>query len=576
MNENLTGPIAAALRLCRRHLVGAALFSALMNLLYIAPTLYMLQVYDRVVPTQGLQTLFFLTLVLLFALGTLALLDRLRTRLLVRGGLHLNMVLSPQLLDATLGRPDMTAARQALREFDLLRGAVSGPAALALFDAPWVPFYLIVCFLVHPGIGALALIGSALLPLLAYVTERNTRRKLDGAQVVANHSYASQEMFLAGAEVIRALGMRRALVALQLRQREAMLTAQTGASFDAGTYLAIGKFVRLAMQSLALGLGALLAIDGQISAGAIFASAFLIARALQPTEQLIASWKTIAQARQSYANIETLLAAMPVEATRTLLPPPTGRIEVEGLTVLGPNRDRPILQNVSFLAEKGEAIAIVGPSGAGKSTLVRALAGAILPDRGVVRFDGSDRNDWDPERLARSIGYLPQAPTLLVGTVSDNIARFSADNGDREQIDNGVVKAAERVMADGLIRNLPNGFDYRLGLGGDGLSAGQAQRIALARALFGDPALLILDEPNAHLDAEGDAALISALAAFKAEGKTILIVSHKLSILPIVDRLMVLRDGRVDMYGPRDDILPKIAPPAIRQRPSATPAGGAA
>jgi ATP-binding cassette subfamily C protein len=576
MNENLTGPIAAALRLCRRHLVAAALFSALMNLLYIAPTLYMLQVYDRVVPTQGLQTLVFLTLVLLFALGTLALLDRLRTRLLVRGGLHLNMALSPLLLDATLGRPDMAVARQALREFDLLRGAVSGPAALALFDAPWVPFYLIVCFLVHPGIGVLALIGSALLPLLAYATERNTRRKLDGAQVVANNSYASQEMFLAGAEVIRALGMRRALVALQLRQREAMLTAQTDASFDAGTYLAIGKFVRLAMQSLALGLGAMLAIDGQISAGAIFASAFLIARALQPTEQLIASWKAIVQARQSYANIETLLAAIPVEATRTLLPPPTGRIAVEGLTILGPGRDRPILQNLTFSVEKGEAIAIVGPSGAGKSTLVRALAGAILPDRGVIRFDGSDRNDWDPERLARSIGYLPQVPTLLAGTVSDNIARFSADEGDREQIDTGVVKAAERVMADGLIRNLPNGFDYRLGLGGNGLSAGQAQRIALARALFGDPALLILDEPNAHLDAEGDAALINALAAFKAEDKTILIVSHKLSILPIVDRLMVLRDGRVDMYGPRDEILPKIAPPAIRQRPSATHAGGTA
>lgn len=558
--------LRAALAQCRPHFIAAAAFSALVNLLYIAPTLYMLQVYDRVVPTRGMQTLLFLTMVLLFALATLALLDRVRARLLVRAGIRLDTILAPRILDATLGQPDLPTARQALRDFDTMRAGLTGPAVLALFDAPWMPIYILVCFLVHPAIGGVAILGCAILPLLAWANERHTRARLDRAQAIATGSYASQDALLSAADSVRALGMRRALVARQLRQREAMLTAQTEASFAGGSFLTATKFTRMALQSLALGLGALLAVNNQISGGAIFASSFLIARALAPIEQLIGTWRTIVQARQSQANLAELLAGPAQTAIPTQLPAPRGALTLEGLTVLNDARDGAILGGISIAIQPGELIAIVGPSGAGKSTLARAIAGALTPDRGVVRIDGADTRDWDPERLARHIGYLPQDSALFAGTVSENIARFSGEiGGDRATIDTAVVAAAEKVGADPLIRQLSQGYDHRLGLGGRGISAGQAQRIALARAVFGDPALLVLDEPNAHLDAEGDAALVAALGALKADGKTILIVSHKLGILPVVDRILVLRDGRVALFGPRDEVLPKIAPPPTRR-----------
>ena len=563
----------AAMATVRRHLIAAAGFSALVNLLYIAPTLYMLQVYDRAVPTQGRQTLLFLTLVLLFALATLSLLDRVRARLLTRAGVQLDAALSPRILDATLGRPDLPVARQALREFDTMRATLTGPGMLALFDAPWMPIYILVCFLVHPLIGLVALIGCTILPLIAWANERSTRARLDAAQQVASLSYAAQDMALGAADSVRALGMRRAMVARQLRQREAMLSAQTEASFATGGYLTLTKFVRLSLQSLALGLGAWLAIDNRISGGAIFASSFLIARALAPIEQLIGTWRGVWQAQASYRSLDTLLAGSTVVSHATQLPPPQGRIALEAVTVLNATRDGALLNAVSLTIEAGEVVAIVGPSGAGKSTLVRAIAGALLPDRGAVRFDGAEARDWDAERLARHIGYLPQDSVLFGGTVADNIARFARDLGeDRGAVDSGVVAAATLVGADALIRRLPNGYDHRLGLDGRGLSAGQMQRVALARAVYGDPAILILDEPNAHLDAEGDAALIAALSQLKAAGKTILIVSHKLGILPVVDKLLVLRDGRSELYGPRDEVLPRIMPQQQRRMPAATDA----
>ena len=560
------GPMRAALERCRQHLIGAAGFSALVNLLYIVPTLYMLQVYDRVVPTQGVQTLGFLTLVLLFALACLAQIDRVRSRLLVRAGIRLDADLAPLLLDATMARPEAPAARAAMRDFDAMRGVLTGPGMLALFDAPWTPLYVLVCFLVHPWIGLVALVGGAILPGIAWRNEVATRGAMARAQEVATRTYAAQDAMLAAAESVRALGMRRALVARQIRQREAMLVAQTEAGFRAGGYFTATKFVRLALQSLALGLGALLAVDNKISGGAIFASSFLIARALAPIELLIGSWKGIAQAHASYRGLDALLAAAPVAADVTRLPPPRGSLQLEGVTLLNAARDATLLNAVSFAVAPGEVVAIVGPSGAGKSTLVRAIAGALPIDRGHVRIDSADLNDWEPERLARHIGYLPQDSVLFEGTVKENIARFDTEAAaDRATIDAQVVAAAEMVGAQGLILRLPGGFDHRLGLSGRGVSAGQAQRIALARAVYGDPALYILDEPNAHLDAEGDAALNAAIGRLKAAGKTILIVSHKLGVLPVVDKILVLRDGRAELFGPRDEILAKIAPPGVRR-----------
>lgn len=560
------GGMRDALRQCRRHLIGAAAFSALVNLLYIAPTLYMLQVYDRVVPTKGLQTLLFLTAVLLLALACLALLDRIRSRLLVRAGVLLDAVVAPVVLDATLGRPGSPAARHALRDLDVVRGALTGPGILALFDAPWTPIYIFVCFLVHPWIGAVALVGGLVLPFIAWRNEVATRDGMARAQDVAARTYAAQDEALNGADGIKALGMRRAFVVRRLRQRLAMLAYQTEAGFQAGGYLTTTKFVRLALQSLALGLGAMLAVDNLISGGAIFASSFLIARALAPIEQLIGSWKPLMQAYQGYKRIDGVLAAQPMKTMATQLPTPTGALRLEGVTVLTATRDAAVLNNISFALEPGEVLAIVGPSGSGKSSLARAIVGALPLDRGAVRFGEASREDWDPERLARHIGYLPQDAILFEGTIKENISRFDGEpDSDQATIDAAAVAAAERVGAAPLIQRLAGGFDYRLQPGGRGLSAGQAQRVAFARAVYGNPALYVLDEPNAHLDSEGDAALNTTIARLKAEGRTIIVVSHKLGVLPVVDKILVIRDGRAELFGPRDEVLAKIAPNNVRR-----------
>ena len=525
----------------------------------------MLQVYDRVVPTHGLQTLLFLTLIIIFALSTLAVLDRARMRLLVRAGVKLETLFTRRLLDAVLGRPEFPSARQALRDLDALRGTLAGPAVLAVFDIPWVPIYLIVCFLVHPWIGALAIGGSIILPLIAWAQERATHEKLNEGQRTANASYAFQETLVNSAEAVRSLGMRRSMVARQLRLREAMVETHAETGLASSTFLAFGKFLRLALQSLALGLGALLAVDNLISPGAIFAASFLIARALQPIEQLIASWKVLIRAHQQYLDIQTLLGSAPSERDRTALPAPTGHIKAEGITILNRARDGAILQNVSLAIEAGEVIALVGPSGAGKSTLLRVLAGALLPDRGCVRFDGADSRDWDPEFLASHIGYLPQDPQLMQGSVTENISRFTGELGeDKLDTDARVVQAAQQVGADALIRSLPQGYDHPLGLGGEGMSAGQAQRVALARAVYGDPSILLLDEPNAHLDSEGDSALVTAVGELKSKGKTVLIASHKTGILPVVDKILVLSRGQIDLFGPRDEVMAKMSRSNVR------------
>ncbi|MDQ1158542.1 ATP-binding cassette subfamily C exporter for protease/lipase [Sphingomonas sp. SORGH_AS 950] len=560
----------SAMATCWRHFFAAAIFSALVNVLYVVPTIYMLQVYDRVVPTRGHQTLFFLTLFLLFSLATLALLDRVRTRLLVRAGVQMDAVLAPALLDATLGRPDKPVARQALREFDNLRQTLSGPGVLALFDAPWMPIYVLICFLVHPALGIVALAGGGVLALIAWRSERRNKPMLEHAQSAAANSYAGQGALLNGAEPVRALGMRRAMVLRQLASRNKMLSLQTEAGLAAGNYMTMTKFVRLALQSLALGLGALLAIDNLISGGAIFAASFLIARALAPIEQIIGNWKGLLQARNSYKQLGELLAETDTGPVKTQLPAPRGTILLDSVTVLNDTREIAIVADVSIALESGEVVAIIGPSGAGKSTLARVIAGAIRPNRGCLRVDGTDTADWDPERLALHIGYLPQDPTLFAGTIKENVARFATElpGADLEAIDEAVIRAADRAQARPLIQQLTGGFDYELKPGGRGLSAGQSQRIALARAMYGDPAILILDEPNAHLDSEGDAALVQSIDHYKRAGHTVIIVSHKLGILPVVDKLLVIRAGRVELFGPRDEVLQKIAP--SRPRPVTT------
>jgi ATP-binding cassette subfamily C protein len=558
------GPMEAALRACRRHFRAAAVFSALLNLLFIAPMLYMLQVYDRVVPTQSGLTLTFLTVVLLFALATLSLLDFIRSRLLIRASVRLDRLLSRAIIDASLARSadgGHKGSKQAVREFDKLRQALSGPGVIAAFDAPWTPIYVLVSFVIHPYLGVLALVGALTLLFLAWRNEVGTRARLQQANEAAGKAYVSHDFTASAADVVRALGMRRALVARHAAERETMTTLQTEASFASGGWSALSKFLRLVLQSAALGMGALLAIANEISPGAIFAAMFLVGRALAPIDQVIGAWRGIVDARGAYRTLSELFAQTEVDVSQTQLPPPGGQLEVEKLTVAAPGRDRPILSAVSFAVRAGDVVGILGPSGAGKSTLVRTIVGAASFEEGSIRFDGAEQRDWDPERLAWHVGYMPQEAALFAGTIKENIVRFcSAPRSDHASIDEQAVEAARLAGAHDLILRLPGGYDYRLGLGGRGLSAGQAQRVALARAVFGNPAYLILDEPNAHLDPEGDQQLVRSIAELKKRGTTILIVAHRMSVLPVIDRLLVIRDGRIELYGPREEVMRRISP----------------
>jgi ATP-binding cassette subfamily C protein len=375
----------------------------------------------------------------------------------------------------------------------------------------------------------------------------------------------SQEQTAINAEVIRALGMRRAAVGRHLAERDEMMSLQAQASFAGGGFAAASRFLRTSLQSLALGLGALLAIGDHISICAVFAASFLLGRALAPMDQLVAAWRSMIQARGAYRTIEKLLSDNAAERDKMQLPEPQGRVEVQNLTVLNRTKDAAILADLSLAMNPGEVLAVVGPSGAGKSTLARALAGAIEPDRGCVRIDGANRIDWDQDRLGRHVGYLPQEASLFAGTVKDNIARLSS--GAQQDVDAAVVAAAQACGAHDMILRLPNGYDTMLSWGGGGLSAGQAQRIAMARALYGEPSLLVLDEPNAHLDADGEANLLETLQVAKGRGASVMLVAHRMGIMSVVDRIMVISNGRIEAIGPRDEVLEKLKGQTVRSVP---------
>lgn len=547
------------------------LFSACLNLLFIAPTLYMLQIYDRVVPTEGKTTLALLTLVLVGAIAALSLLDGLRSRLLVRAAARLERSLADAVLKAGLQCRTAAGSKRTadIRELDTLRSALSGPAVSAICDTPWTPIYVLVAFVIHPWVGYLAAGGLVLILLIAWFNDRVTRVPLWQAANAAALSYASYESSSSAAANLAALGMMETRVKHHLHERQEMVALQTRAGLSSTSLSSLSKFVRLLLQSLALGTAALLAIDHQISAGAMFASMFIVGRALAPVAQLLASWKGILHARRAYHDLSDLFDQTAPDCPHTHLPAPQGALSVTGLGVEDSQFGRVTLSGIGFGLTRGEVLGIIGPSGAGKSTLVGVLAGAQAPSLGEVRFDGADRSDWDPEALGRHMGFMAQEPSLFAGTLKENIARFQVPQDDNgEALDQAVVEAAKRAGAHEMILGLPGGYDYRLSWGGRGLSAGQAQQVALARALFGSPAYLLLDEPNAHLDAEADVQLVGSLTELKAEGVTMVIVAHKLNVLAIADKVLLLDRGRMRMFGPREDVLRQLA---LAQPPRAVP-----
>lgn len=561
-----TEPLAEALKACGPHFLWAAIFSALVNLLYLTPTLYMMQVYDRVVPTGGITTLILVTAVAVFALGALAGLDWLRGRLMLRAGLRLDRLLSGKVLARVVDLQAKAPSTQALREFDNVRSAIGGQGMLALFDAPWTPIYLMCCFLLHPAIGVLTLVGGIILFSLAWLNERDTRPRLQKAIKSQNHAYAAQEGVASQAEVVRALGMRQSSIARQVEERRHATAAQADAQLAGGRYSGAIKFLRLVLQSGALGLAAYLAVRSEISPGSIIASSVLLSRAVAPIELLVGVWPNLVQAVASWKTLTDLFAGTAsVERERTTLPNPKGLLQVEGVSVKFPDTEAPQLRGVSFALQPGQTLGVVGASGSGKTTLARVIAGALKPQAGAVRLDGAEFEAREGDELARWIGYLPQVPSLFAGSIKDNISRFSTANGvDSEIADQGAVRAAMAAGAHELILRLPNGYDTVLGPFGQGLSAGQAQRVALARALYNDPVLLVLDEPNSNLDQEGEAALMQAILSSAARGAAVVIIAHRAGVLARVDRLLMMREGVIQLEGPREEVLEKMRATAGR------------
>lgn len=548
--------IAEAVEACRPHFLAAGVFSLFINLLFLAPAIYMLQVYDRVVATGGKTTLLFVTIALAVALLTLAALDAIRNRLLVRASMRLDAMLAPKILKRMMAR-NSNAAIQAMRDFETIRQAIGSPVAGALFDVPWFPLFLFVAFLLHFWIGVLAVFASALLFLVAWRNQRATAETMQTATQAMAASHGAAQTVALNNDSVRALGMVGAMVRRQLAQRAFGLSRMADAQFTGGRYSALSRFLRLFVQSAALGLGALLAIAGYISAGAIIAASILLSRALQPVESVINGWPLLSQAHAALRRLADVMSTVPAERLYTRLPEPAGRVQLDQVGVRGPD-GRPVLFGVSFEVSPGEMLGIIGPSGAGKTTLAKVLAGVIPAEAGTVRIDGAAYDDWEPDELARHIGYLPQEPTLFEGTIKENISRF-ADTANGQDVDALAVQAAQAAGVHELILRLPKAYDTPLGPLGQGLSSGQAQRVALARALYGNPVLLVLDEPNAFLDSDGEAALIRALAGAMNRGAAIVLIAHRRSILAGARRLLVLEAGRPKMLGPSNEVAARLS-----------------
>ena len=553
--------VTEALSDCRQHFIAAAAFSLLINLLYLAPTIYMLQVYDRVVPTGGKTTLLFITAALALALLTLSMLDMIRNRLLVRASQRVDALIAPRLLRQMMAA-DSGAAGQAMRDFDSVRTAMASPAIAAIFDVPWTPVFLAVAFMLHFWIGIMAMVSAALLISLAWANQKATQRKMEIATSAMAAAHNSQQAAAVHGTTVKGLGMTGAMVDRQLGHRRLALANMLSAQFAGSRLTASSRFFRLFVQSSALGLGAILALAGDISAGAIIASSVLLSRALQPIESIIGAWSSLASARAAMRRLSQALETVDEQRIYTILPQPEGVLDVEDVGLRG--RDgRPILLGVSVRAEPGKILGIIGPSGSGKTTLGKIMIGAMQPTVGTIRIDGARITDWDQDELGRHFGYMPQEPSLFEGTVKENISRFErARNDDHaKEIDEAVVKAAKEAGVHELILQLPKGYDSSLGLMGSGLSAGQAQRVALARALYGEPRVLMLDEPNAFLDQAGEASLVIAMAKARARGATVIIIAHRRGILSAADRLLVLDSGRPRMLGSAAEVTARLAGP---------------
>ena len=539
---------------CKAAFVGVGVFSGLINILMLTGALFMLEVYDRVLPSRSLPTLVALCVLAAILFAFQALLDAVRGRLLVRIGNHVDGQISPRVYDATVRLAKSGHdAQQPVRDLDTIRSFVSGSGPTALFDLPWVPLYLAICFAFHFLIGITAVCGAAVLVVLTLLSEALSRAPIRDATAQSAARNRLTESSRRNAESIIAMGMSERLLARWSELGRNYLARQKRANDVAGGLSAAGRALRTALQSCVLAIGAYLVLQQEASGGIMIASSILTGRALAPIDLAIGNWKGFVAARQSRRRLDDLLASVPSPANRLELPAPARELAVRALGVAAPGASSLLVRNVNFELKAGHAVGVVGPSGSGKSSLARALVGVWPCARGSVRLDGAGIDQWMPAALGRHVGYLPQDIELFDGTIAENIARF-----DRNATDAAVIAAAEAAGVHGLIVSLPAGYQSQLGERGTALSAGQRQRVALARALYGEPFLVVLDEPNSNLDAEGETALTNAILGVRARGGVVVVVAHRPSALAAVDHMLVMNQGQQQTFGPKEEVLTRV------------------
>lgn len=558
--NNNNRPIKGVFSGCVTAFVGIALMSALVNILYLTGSLFMMEVYDRVLPSRSLPTLLALFAIAAVLYAFQGLFDAIRGRLLVRISDRLDQVLSSRVYDAVIGLqlrlPVSGRQAQPLRDLDTIRSFLSGSGPTALFDLPWLPFYIAICFAFHFWLGVTALAGAAILTVFTLMTELVSRRPVEEAAQHASRRNRLIEATRRNADIISVTGMATPLRDRWQMDNRAYVREQRSASDIASGFGVASKVLRMLLQSGILAVGAWLVINEQATPGIIIAGSILSARALAPVDLAIANWKGFIAARQSRHRLERTLALLPDAAMRLDLPAPQALLSVERVSALPPETTEPVLQDIAFTLQAGSGLGVIGASGSGKSSLARLLVGLWRPLKGSIRLDGATLDQWPAEALARHIGYMPQMIELLDGTIAENIASF-----DRQASSEKIIAAARAARIHDLVVSLPDGYSTEVGETGRQLSAGQKQRIALVRALYGDPFLVVLDEPNSNLDSEGEDALTAAILGIRERGGVAVIIAHRPSALLAVDKVLMIADGRQQAFGPKEEVLAKVLRP---------------
>jgi len=558
--RNAGTPLSQAIKACMPAFASIAFISVFINLTMLAMPLYSMQISDRVMQSRNGGTLVMLTIIVVVFLALYGFLEYVRAGIQLRASIMFDDIIRHSLFDGLM-RTDVTGASrigpQALRDAEMLREAISSGLVSTMFDAPWAPIFVLLCFFLHPMLGVVALCGALAMLVFTWLSEGITKSSVRHASQLSAEASQFAASALKNGEAVRGLGMGDTISEKWNATQNEVVATQAVTSERVAAVNAVSKFVSMLVQAALLGVGAWLAIEQLISPGVMMASSIMMGRALSPVQMVVGQWKRIVALRGSYARLQQIFANLPDQGVTADQPDPIGKLDVQQIVVVPPTGGRPVVKGVSFAAAPGEVVAIIGSSGGGKSSMARALAGVWPLVQGTIRLDGKHFQEWEPNRLGKHIGYLPQNVELFAGTIAQNIARLGKVD------DKAVIAAAKAAGAHDLILRLPKGYDTQIGEGGGALSGGTRQRVGLARALYGNPRLIILDEPNANLDDEGDRALHRAILEMKKDGRTVVVVTHKPQMLSVVDKILVMSFGLTLAFGPRDAVLQSLRAPNL-------------